>query len=121
MEDLSNMCLKDSYQRAEARLPSCPAGTVIDSISQQCFKSCDRGTASGPMCWQECAPETKACGGALCLDNRLACTDDLREQVSKSLDMIKEQAVSANEGVPFNAGSNFKGQSLPVCIPETEQ
>lgn len=34
MEDLSNMCLKNSYQRGAARLPSCPAGSIIDPISQ---------------------------------------------------------------------------------------
>ena len=115
MKDLVTMCMKDSYQRATARYPTCQEGYVLDPISQECYKECAKGIAAGDMCWLDCNPGTKPCGGALCLDENLKCTRDLREKVKTSLNRIKQQAVGAEEGTEFNAGTNFRDQNLPVC------
>ena len=102
------MCMKASYERAPATYPTCPEGTILDSISQECYSECKKGTAAGDMCWLDCAPGTKPCGGALCLDESLKCTNDLRKKVVKSLDRIKMQAIGSEQGTLFNAGTNFK-------------
>ena len=115
MKDLTTMCMKNSYERATGRYPSCPKGTILDTISQECYNECKQGIPSGDMCWLNCVPGTSPCGGALCLDDSLKCTNDLRKKVVQSLDKIRAQAMDSPEGTMFNAGSNFVDQKLPVC------
>lgn len=115
MQDLETMCMKGSYQRGTAVYPSCPEGLTLDTISQECYKECKKGTASGPMCWSDCAPGTTPCGGVLCLDDNLKCTSSLRKRVVESLRRLKEEAMGMPEGTAFNAGINFKEHDMPVC------
>lgn len=79
MKDLTSMCMKQSYQRGNPRKPTCEdPHEVADPIEQVCYEKCkDDFIGGGPLCWKGCPDGTKPCGGALCLDQKEQCADEM--------------------------------------------
>jgi hypothetical protein len=80
MKDRGPYCAKDFYLR-KTMTPHCSAGREYDA--GLCYDKCraDNYKGIGPVCWEQCPPDTPVNCGAMCGETVFSCVGSIGNQV----------------------------------------